>query len=309
MTYQHEVFMWGENLSWNHTFDQIEILKLKNDQSKISDILFVSDTIFSGFNTIVDYEEIDGADYEGYINNPSTRKINVLPTTGIVYGSYDNYNAYYIIGQVQKTNLSTYEPIFYISNHAIIRRVTDEINHHYDYQAEDLAYDFQVMGDTFNYVHYRVYAEDYDENPLNYTDYYVAVQDVTNNIRFEVTIDNQTSIDIDQLYFSIDICQLESGCTFEDSTYQMGAFAIFNSLTEQYEMTHFQTTMHGTYSIYVNLNKNFTYQIILEQSQIDGTSFYLEDSILPRKYYITIVITEEIYTEPWAYTHENTPQS
>ncbi len=67
--------------------------------------------------------------------------------------------------------------------------------------------------------------------------------------------------------------------------------------------------MHGTYSIYVNLNKNFTYQIILEQSQIDGTSFYLEDSILPRKYYITIVITEEIYTEPWAYTHKNTPQS
>jgi hypothetical protein len=309
MTYQHEVFMWGENLSWNHTFDQIEILKLKNDQSKISDILFVSDTIFSGFNTIVDYEEIDGADYEGYINNPSTRRINVLPTTGIVYGSYDNYNAYYIIGQVQKTNLSTYEPIFYTSDHAIIRRVTDDINHHYDYQAEDLAYDFQVIGDTFNFVHYRVYAEDYDENPLNYTDYYVAVQDVTNNIRFEVTIDNQTSIDIDQLYFSIDICQLESGCTYEDSAYQMGAFAVYNSLTEQFEMTHFQTTMHGTYSIYVDLDKNFKYQIILEQSQIDGTSFYLEDSILPRKYYITIVITEEIYTEPWAYTHENTPQS
>ncbi len=309
MTYQHEIYMWGQTISWSLTFDEIQIDKLKNDQSKISDILFVSDTIFSGFNTIVDYEEIDGLSYEGYINDPSTRRINVLPTTGIVYGSYENYDAYYIIGQVQKTNLSTYEPIFYISDHAIIRRVTDDINHHYDDQAVDLAYDFQVIGDAFNFVHYRVYAEDYDENPLNYTDYYVAVQDVTNNIRFEVNIDNQTSFNIDHLYFSIDICQLESGCTYEDSAYQMGAFAVYNDLTEQYEMTHFQTTMHGTYSIYVDLDKNLKYQIILEQSQIDGTSFYLEDSILPRKYYITIVITDDIYTEPWAYTHENTPES
>ena len=309
MIYEHERYLWGQTLSWTHTFDEVVIYKLRNDQSKITDILFVSDTIFSGFNTIVDYEEVDGLSYEGYINNPSTRRINVLPTTGVVYGIYDTYQAYYIIGQVQKTNLSTYEPIFYVSDHSKIRRVVDESNHHYDYQSETLAYDFQVIGDTFNYVHYRVYAEDYDENPLNYTDYYVAVQDVTNNIRFEVSIDNQSSVDISHLFLSIDICQLESGCTNEDSVYQMGAFVIYNGLDDQYEMSHFQTTMHGTYTIYVDLDKQFKYQIILEQSQIDGTSFYLEDSILPRKYYITIIISDEIYEEPWAYTHQQTPES
>jgi hypothetical protein len=112
--------------------------------------------------------------------------------------------------------LSSYEPVFYISDYARIRRVIDQTHIHYDYQSEDLTADFAPMGDTFNYVQYRVYAEDYDQNHMNYTDYYVAVQDVTNNIRFEVTIDNQTGDLIEDIYFSIDICQSETEC--DDTT-------------------------------------------------------------------------------------------
>jgi len=309
MTYAHAVSLWGVNFNWSYTFDEVIIEKLENDQSLLEDILFVSDTIFSGFNTIVDTSYMDTTIYEGYMNNPSTRKINVLPTTGIVYNDYDDASQYYMIGQVQKTNLSMYEPVFEISDYAIIRRVIDHNNLHYDYQSEDLGADFSPIGDVFNYVHYRIYAEDFDQYPTHYTDYYIAVQDVTNNIRFEITIDNQSGDVLNDLFLSIDICQIESGCTNLDSIYQMGVFAVYDGQSSTYELTHFQTTMHGTYILYVDLDVGYTYHIILEQSQISGNSFYLEDSILPRKYYITVIITKTLEQNEWGYTHENTPLS
>jgi hypothetical protein len=243
------------------------------------------------------------------MNDPSSRKINVLPTTGVVYNDYDDANVYYIIGQVQKTNLSIYEPIFDISDYAIIRKVTDSSNLHYSYQSEELTADYSPIGDSFNYVHYRVYAEDFDQYPTHYTDFYVAVQDVTNNIKFEISIDNQTGEVLNNLFFTIDICQGVTECSNLDSIYKMGAYAVYNELLDTYELTHFQTTMHGTYIIYIDLGVGYSYQIILKQSQISGNSFYLEDSILPRKYYITIIITTDLEQNEWGYTHENTPLS
>ena len=50
---------------------------------------------------------------------------------------------------------------------------------------------------------YRVYAEDFDENPTHYTDYYVGVQDVTTNIRFKVTINNQIDEILNDIYLII----------------------------------------------------------------------------------------------------------
>lgn len=61
--------------------------------------------------------------------------------------------------------------------------------------------------------------------------------------------------------------------------------------------------MHGTYTVEVDLKVGLTYSIILEQSSIDGTSFYLEDSILPRKYYLTIIITNSFEENEWGYGH------
>ncbi|BCR36248.1 hypothetical protein [Mariniplasma anaerobium] len=302
MHYTQEVSLWGQVLSWDTTFDQISIEKLRNDQSKIEDILFVSDTIFSGFNTIMDIQNITPLAYETYMMDPSQRIINVLPTTGINYHIYDSEDAYYIIGQVQKTNLSLYEPIFYISDYAQIKRVVDENNMDPSYQSDDLADDFSPSADTFNFIHYRVYAEDYIDNPLNYTDFYVAVQDVTNNIRFDLTIDNQSSIDIDNIYVGIDICSSEEACDDATLLYKMGVFSVYDELTDTYMQTQFQTTSHGTYQITVDLGKGFSYQIILQETQIDGSSFYLEDSILPRRYYITIVISDEIEENQWGYS-------
>lgn len=302
MHYIQEVTLWGQVLSWNTTFNQVIIEKLRNDQSKVEDILFVSDTIFSGFNTIMDIQNITPLTYETYMMDPSQRIINVLPTTGINYHIYDQQDAYYIIGQVQKTNLSLYEPIFYISDYAQIKKVVDQQNIGPSYQSDDLADDFSPLDDTFNFIQYRVYAEDYDDNPENYTDFYVAVQDVTNNIRFDLTIDNQSSVNLESIYVGIDICSSEEACDETTLLYEMGVFSVYDVLTNTYLQTQFQTTSHGTYQITVDLGRGFSYQIILQETQIDGSSFYLEDSILPRRYYITIIITDKIEENQWGYS-------
>ncbi len=302
MHFIQEVSLWGQVLSWNTTFDQVAIEKLRNDQSKVEDILFVSDTIFSGFNTIMDIQSINSLTYETYMTDPSQRIINVLPTTGINYHIYDQEDAYYIIGQVQKTNLSLYEPIFYISDYAQIKRVVNENEIDPSYQSDDLTDDFSPLDDTFNFIHYRVYAEDYVDNPENYTDFYVAVQDVTNNIRFDLTIDNQSSINLESIFVGIDICSSEEVCDETTLLYKLGVFSVYDELMNTYLQTQFQTTSHGTYQITVDLGRGFSYQIILQETQIDGTSFYLEDSILPRRYYITVVIYDEIEENQWGYS-------
>ena len=303
LSYQNDIVLWGHQFTWYFEFDELILHKLENDEAKFKDILFVSDTIFSGFNTIMDTEYITTLMYETYMTTPSTRKINVLPTTGIAYNTYDQSQTYYVIGQVQKTNLAAYEPIFYLSDNAMIRKVTDDANLHYIYQSEDLVSDFSPIGDQFNFVHYRVYAEDYDQYPTHYTDYYVAVQDVTNNIRFEINIDNQSNVNLDQIFVTIDICQNEENCNISETLYRMSVYSTYNIEDSSYTQTNFQTTMHGTYTVEVDLEVGLTYSIILEQSSIDGKSFYLEDSILPRKYYLTIIITNSFEENEWGYGH------
>lgn len=55
-----------------------------------------------------------------------------------------------------------------------------------------------IEGLEFNYVLYRVYSEKYTDNQSSdyYTDYMVAIQDITNNIRFDITIKFDSTIDL-----------------------------------------------------------------------------------------------------------------
>ena len=91
----------------------------------------------------------------------------------------------------------------------------------------------------------RVYAEDYDQYPTHYTDYYLAVQDVTNNIRFEINIDNQSNVNLDQIFVTIDICQNEENCNISETLYRMSVYSTYNIEDSSYTQTNFQTTMHG----------------------------------------------------------------
>ena len=301
--YESSATLWGNNLTWSYVFDTISAYKLKNDESLLVNVTFVSDTVFSGFNTIVDTEEITEPMYLNYLEYPETRKMSVLPTTGIYYGDYDGYPAYWIIGQVQRTILTSYTPNFVLPDGAIIRRVIDQDNIGYEYQSELLTADFESVDGTFKYVQYRVYAHDFDDNQTNYTDYFIAVQDVTNNIRFNLTVVNDTDTVFENVFVKINVCRVEEGetCTFNDLILSMSAMAYYDALTDSYNNNQFQTTAYGIYLVYVDLPKGYTFTVKVQEVTIDGSEFYLEDSILPRKYYVTVTIIEEPYEDEWGY--------
>ena len=185
-----------------------------------------------------------------------------------------------------------------------IRIVTDLENIHYDYQSTNLYADFTIVDEGFNFILYRVYAHDFDENPDHYTDYYVSVQDVTNNIKFNLTIVNETDVLIERVYIKINIYPYADDYTGEldDNLIQasMSAFSYYNELTDTFINSQFQTTMGGTYALVVDLPDGFRYEVELQTSSIIGGRFYLESSILPRKYYVTVRIYEDIIPEiPW----------
>ncbi|OHE27072.1 MAG: hypothetical protein A2Y43_00620 [Tenericutes bacterium GWA2_38_26] len=301
--YSNAIVLWGQSLIWEFEFSELTFRKIKNDESLLKNITFISDTIYAGFNTIMDYQLITAESYLGYFENPETRTMTILPTRGIYYGDYESENEFWIVGQVQKTNLTYYQPNFNLPNGSIIRRVTDLNQVHYSYQSEILNTDFTPVSDTILFVQYRIYASDYDENLDHYTDYYVAVQDITNNIRVHLEIANNSSLDVDQLFVRLNICQLELGysgvCAFNDILFSMSSHIVFDALSQTYLNNQYQMTTYGTYVLEVSLPEGFTYTVSLQGTLVDGHSFYLENSILPKKYYIIITIIEDTTVDEW----------
>ncbi len=301
--YNFSIELWGESLVWSYQFDLIELEKIKNDDSSLVNIMFVSDTIYTGFNTVVDINEITEESYLDNLLYPENRIITVLPTSGIYYGDYESLATYWIIGQVQKTNLSYYMPTFELPDGAQIKRVTDFINVGYEYQSDILATDFSPFGDEFNFILYRVYAHDFDDDALHYTDYYVAVQDMTNNIRFNLEVINASSLQIEEVYVQINVCQLgesyEGECSNEDSILSMTGLSIYDPYLNVFNNNKFQTTIYGTYQLIVDLPENVSYTLSLQSEPVFGSSFYLENSLLPRKYYVVITIVDDVNVMPW----------
>ncbi|MDD3107525.1 MAG: hypothetical protein PHP65_06985, partial [Bacilli bacterium] len=303
-TNSHEVTT-GNIVSWNYTFQTVIITKLLNDNSHLQQISFVSDTVFAGLDTVMDIVELTGTTYQEYLLDRSTREIIVLPTSGISYNDYINSQAYWVIGQVQRTNLNYYAPSFTLPLGASIYRIIDEANaNDPSLQSTNYYADFNATGDisTFNFVHYRVYAENYDMNnpsySQNYTDYYVAVQDVTNNIRFEmsVIIDSQ----IDPIIFTKLFLTLNIDDEI-DTTTSMSLFAHFYET--QYTGTHvqFNSSMSGQYTVVIDLPIEYDFVLSFSSPDVvvvDG-GFYISNSIIPRKYEFTITIVESGLTDAW----------
>jgi hypothetical protein len=303
-TNSHEVTT-GNIVSWNYTFQTVIITKLLNDNSHLQQISFVTDTVFAGLDTVMDIVELTGTTYQEYLLDRSTREIIVLPTSGISYNDYINSQAYWVIGQVQRTNLNYYAPSFTLPLGASIYRIIDEANaNDPSLQSTNYYADFNATGDisTFNFVHYRVYAENYDMNnpsySQNYTDYYVAVQDVTNNIRFEMSVIIDSSIDpiiFTKLFITLNIDDEI------DSTTSMSLFAHFYET--QYTGTHvqFNSSMSGQYTVVIDLPIEYDFVLSFSSPDVvvvDG-GFYISNSIIPRKYEFTITIVESGLTDAW----------
>lgn len=298
--YNQQVELWGTVLTWEYVYSPILFTKVMNDQSMISDIFFVSDAVFQGFNTIIDATPLTIERYQYLLMNPSERPIVQLPTTGILYQEMKDLPSYYIIGQVQQTHLSYYLPTMILPDGAIIKRVVNELEISPEYQSDLLYADYSPLGDEFQFIHYRVYAMDYDINPTHYTDYYIAVQDMTNMIRFNVTIENQASVPLEEIYIRISVCRNEENnetCVYEDEILNMGIFSTY--VNGSYEHPVFQTTTYGTYKVDVHLPESYGYQIQVYEVSIIGNAFYVENSIFPRKVYMTLIIVDQVVEKPW----------
>ncbi|AUD64708.1 hypothetical protein BK011_03080 [Tenericutes bacterium MZ-XQ] len=322
LTYHSEVVLWGYSFDWTFDFTPIDATKLKNDNAYLENILFASNSVFDSvidaFSTIIEVDPITVADYEGYyvypIEDRTQRIINVLPTTGIDYGDYQNEVAYWILGQVQRTNLASYTPTFYVPDGAKIYKVIDENNLHYDYQSPELTADYSDFGDgvSFTFVHYRIYAEDFDENPNNYVDYYVTVQDTTNNVKIDITVMNDTTSFIEEVFVTVNVCRVEEGeaCDINNYLNQMQLFSYFNQELLVYENLPFATSTDGTYKIDVDLPIGFDFYIEASQDLISGDYLEIPSSRIPQRYFITIHIVEGVVLDKlWGYdeTYHYTP--
>ncbi len=314
LTYHSEISLWGNTFDWTFDFSPIDATKLKNNNAYLENILFASNSVFDSvidaFSTIIEIDPITVSDYEGYyvypIEDRTQRIINVLPTTGIDYGDYVSEDAYWILGQVQRTNLASYTPTFYVPDGATIYKVIDENNVHYDFQSPELTADYSDFGDgvNFTFVHYRIYAEDFDENPTNYVDYYVTVQDTTNNVKIDITVVNDTTAFIEEVFVTVNVCRVEEGESCDLSNYinQMQLFSYFNQEALLFENLPFATSTDGTYKISVDLPIGFDFYIEASQDLISGDYLEIPSSRIPQRYFITIHIVEGVVLDKlWGY--------
>ncbi len=314
LNYHQEITMWGQTFVWDFDFDMMYATKLKNDNAHLQNILFATNSVFDevidAFSTIIEIDPITVADYEGYyvfpIENRTQRIINVLPTTGIDYGNYDNYQAYWILGQVQRTNLASYTPTFFVPDGASIYKVVDQTNLHYSYQSSELTADYSDFGDgvNFSFIQYRVYAEDFDENNDHYIDYYVTVQDTTNNVKIDITVVNDTLDFIEDVFVTVNVCRIEEGesCDLDQYLLSMHLFSYFNQEQLRYINLPFATSTDGVYKITADLPDGYDFYIKASQELISGDYLNIPSSRIPQRYFITIHIVEgNVLDKLWGY--------
>jgi len=304
LNYMQQTTVNGILVTWDYDFTTVNLEKLENDNSNLENVLFATDSVFDevldAFVTIVDIDEVTISEYEQYFDDqsPTERIISVLPTSGIDYDIYDDQSAYWIIGQVQETNLTGYLPTFYLPDGASIYRVTDSSQVHYSYQSEVLAADFSDPGDgeSLNYIQYRIYAEDFDDNPTHYTDYYVAVQDTTNNIKFDITVLNDTLDLIERVYINVNVYQFDethaNDYEFSEIQTSLRMFSYYNSDEDAYDNNQFATSMYGYYELFIDVPDGYTVEIEYQEQMISGELMYLPSSRIPKRYYVTIHIVE-----------------
>lgn len=176
----------------------------------------------------------------------------------------------------------------------------------------------------FEYVHYRVYAEIYGDESVNdkpasdyYTDYFIATQDLTNNIRFNIIIDKAAGCDINTKVYNVYaefVCYQLVG-SVENDKYRDGNYELYNraglfgyfkneSVSDVVVAEHItlQSNTFGWYSIYLALPDGYTFTYRFEdkgasETYTEGQECYVESSITARTITIHITIqNDNIYS-------------
>ncbi len=319
-------------LSWNMPLESISIIKNKNTNSYLYDITFISDTVFAGLNTIMDNGELTVSRYNDLLQDSLQRNIVVLPSK-IYYNGYQSIDGkFYVVGQVQKTNISNYMPVFELPIGAKVYRIDPTIESS-DQRVRDenpaldgtplsdtlrTAYDITADEVQFSFVTYRIYAEGYDDDPTLYTDYLVAVQDISYNVKIEVSVQIDSNMSSEaklelldksknRVFITLNNYLINPDDTFshdeEDIISSMSLFSVYRYSEDLFYNTIFTNNAAGYYQFYIDLppGYNFTYSCAkLDPAVMTDIGFEIPVRIVPIKYEITITITyDSNYQKDW----------
>ncbi|MBR6517296.1 MAG: hypothetical protein IKT40_10720 [Bacilli bacterium] len=163
----------------------------------------------------------------------------------------------------------------------------------------------------FLFVNYRVYAEIYDEldtdaeKAEHVTDYKIAAQDLTNNIKFDITIETEEGCDIsDELYniYLELICNaLPDGKEDKEENYvfynKAGMFAYFVEGSNILTHGTLKSNTSGYYELSVLLPEGYsvTFKVTDKDSvtnHVNGDKFYIAPSVTARTIKLHIIIHE-----------------
>lgn len=232
-------------------YQNIAIRKTYNTESKLTRILFNTETPFTSLGTIIyNGHQISSPGNEDYVpalevetnqvlltsdiynilnENDTLRKIKSMPN--LIY--YNNeepmrledandasiiYNRYDVIGFVSKTDLSNFTPSFTLPLGAVIYQLDDNNNPLLDSNGEPVL-NASFITDTgdFSYIHYRVYSEasSVDSNGL-----YIPNEECDNYTDYYIFI-----VDVSyNVYFDVEFLYADGNQNESN---------IFNTLTSQ----------------------------------------------------------------------------
>lgn len=289
----------GTVMSWSIAYDAVEFMKIGNSNSHMSNIAFTSDAVFTGLNTIIDPNHMTPTRYLSLLNNPQTRQIILIPTEGIVYNygstplSEIHMQDYYIVGQVANTNLNFYLPTMQLPAGATLYRMLENGT-----KASVLFTDFSPIEENeFNYVRYRIEAEDYfEEDPIygtHYTDYYIAVQDVTNNIYLTIKVHQNTTQTLESIALSFVLHNLQG---------DLSVFTLYSTFDGVNPLGfNFQprNTTSGSFYVFLDLPAGYTFTVTFDDTPQFDQSFIVPETVIPRRYQIDIYIIDDSTPPVW----------
>jgi hypothetical protein len=278
--------LYGLVQEWDLEYQAPTFRKVGNTNSRLINIAFTSDSIYAGLNVILHPTIMDEELYVDLLLDPTLREIILLPITGIEYNQHIDKQSYYIIGQVSETNLVYYAPTFVAPVGANIVRMNNDGT-----PADELYADFSPMEDGgFVYIWYRIYAEDYieghEEYGTHYTDYRIAVQDVSRSVYLTVQVYADLDVPFDWAYVSFRLVQ--DGLP----TMSISFYTYFDGINMRGANAPLVNTSGGTFHVYINLPTGYTFTIEVNTHLTEDPNFLIPFSVVPKRYTVRITIVE-----------------
>jgi hypothetical protein len=275
--------------NWGLTFQQFVIQKEGNHVHQLTNIFFtVESALLATLSTIIYPSEMNVLLYENLLNGQETSPILVSPRGDIQYGG--QMGPYYVIGQVADTNLLDYSPTFERPLGAKVKRVLLDSS-----ESDNLNDNFEPTDlNTFRYIKYIVYAENYIEGDSkygqNYSEYYVAVLDTTNNIYLTIEVYSNATSYIPRVFTSFVLTNSKDSLTNISINSFITSFQEGVAKGSNYDI---RPTQSGRFAVFVNVPIGVTYTITFNGQEQEKMYFIVPPTVISRRYTVKIYLIDQ----------------